>query len=130
MFSDSRAGQIIVDTVYTGRKSPMNGINSIMLIVADILLLVIEYRRVITIASNTSPIMGALNIGAAIWSKASAIIEILRAEITRSFKELPLPTILGKFSNDNFYLINNLKIILNMYEQDWWNLLYSYCYIW
>lgn len=56
---------IKVDSVYVGIKSPMNGMNSIVFMAVDILLFVIEYNNPVTNASNTSPRIGASNIGAA-----------------------------------------------------------------
>ena len=57
--------QINVETVYTGRKSPRNGINSARFIMRETLLLVIPYSNPDTITSNTSPIIGTPNMGAA-----------------------------------------------------------------
>jgi hypothetical protein len=54
-----------VETVYTGKKSPTNGINSARFIMMETLLLVIEYNKPDTITSNMSPIIGTPKIGAA-----------------------------------------------------------------
>ena len=56
---------MIVETVYTGIKSPRNGINSVRFIMRETLLLVMEYNKPDTIISNTSPIIGTPKIGAA-----------------------------------------------------------------
>jgi hypothetical protein len=61
----SRAIQIIVDTVYTGRKSPRNGMNSARFIMTETLLLVIKYNKPVTMTSNMSPSIGTPKIGAA-----------------------------------------------------------------
>lgn len=63
--SCSPSTHIKVETVYTGRKSPRNGINSVRFIMSETLLLVIEYNKPDTITSNMSPIIGTPNIGAA-----------------------------------------------------------------
>jgi hypothetical protein len=44
--------------VYTGIKSPTKGINSIVFMAEDTLLLVIENNMLVTITSNMSPIIG------------------------------------------------------------------------
>ena len=54
-----------VDNVYTGRKSPINGMNSAMFTAVDSLLFVIEYSKLVINESNMSPIIGVLKIGAA-----------------------------------------------------------------
>jgi hypothetical protein len=56
---------MIVETVYTGIKSPRNGINSLRFIMRETLLLVMKYNKADTIISNTSPIIGTPKIGAA-----------------------------------------------------------------
>ena len=55
---------IKVETVYTGRKSPTNGINSARFIISVTLLLVIENNKLDTNTSNMSPIIGTPNTGA------------------------------------------------------------------
>ena len=62
---DSFEIHMSVDNVYTGRKSPMNGMNSAMFIAVDSLLFVIEYNKLVINESNMSPTIGALKIGAA-----------------------------------------------------------------
>ena len=61
----SRATHIIVDIVYTGRKSPRNGMNSARFIMTETLLLVIKYNKPVTMTSNMSPSIGNPKIGAA-----------------------------------------------------------------
>jgi hypothetical protein len=76
-----------VDNVYTGIKSPTKGINSIVFMAEDILLLVIKNNMLVTITSNMSPIIGVLKIGAAMKSTASAIKDIPSAEIDLQLKD-------------------------------------------
>src|SRR4051794_9960906 len=64
-FLDSLEIHMSVDNVYTGRKSPMNGINSAMFTAVESLLFVIEYNKPVINESNMSPTIGALKIGAA-----------------------------------------------------------------
>ena len=47
-----------------GIKSPIIGMNSIVFIAVDTLLLVMEYSKLVVITSNTSPITGMSNKGA------------------------------------------------------------------
>jgi hypothetical protein len=61
---DSLEIHMRVDKVYTGRKSPINGMNSAMFIAVDSLLFVIEYNKLVIKESNMSPIMGVLKSGA------------------------------------------------------------------
>ena len=56
---------IKVEIVYTGRKSPRNGMNSARFIISETLLLVIENNKLDTNTSNMSPIIGTPNTGAA-----------------------------------------------------------------
>ena len=46
-----------------GIKSPIIGMNSIVFIAVDTLLLVMEYSKLVVITSNTSPITGMSNKG-------------------------------------------------------------------
>ena len=69
-------------------KSPTKGMNSIKFIAAEVLLRVNEYNKLFVQKSNTSPIIGISNTGAAIKSKASAIIDIPRAEAALNEKDL------------------------------------------
>ena len=62
---NSFAIHMSVDRVYTGMKSPTKGMNSIMFTAVDILLLVILYSKLTTIASRISPKTGIPNKGAA-----------------------------------------------------------------
>lgn len=65
-----------VDIVYAGIKSPITGINSMALIAAAFLLLVIEYNKLFTKTSAISPITGNAKIGAPAMSSTSAATEI------------------------------------------------------
>lgn len=82
----SRVIQIIVDTVYTGRKSPTNGMNSARFIMTETLLLVIEYNKPVTMTSNMSPSIGTPKMGAAKQSRISATIDIPSAITARILK--------------------------------------------
>lgn len=61
--------------------------NSARFIMTETLLLVIKYNKPVTMTSNTSPIIGSPNIGAAKKSKISAIIDIPSANATRILKK-------------------------------------------
>ena len=61
--------------------------NSARFIMTETLLLVIEYNKPVTMTSNTSPIIGTPNIGAAKKSSISATIDIPSASATRNLKK-------------------------------------------
>ena len=63
-FSCPLSTHIKVEIVYTGRKSPRNGINSARFIISETLLLVIENNKLDTNTSNMSPMIGTPNTGA------------------------------------------------------------------